>query len=124
MRYYGGYSARTRGAQKSAACLLAATQQASNPQLQRECLAETLDELADESRKPVSKQWAIWIKKVYEVNPLVCPKCGGQMKIVAFIHDAKVIKDIAASLGLQAWRAPPKINKQQTSGICYEQSLD
>ena len=25
------------------------------------------------------------IKRVYEVNPLCCPKCQGQMKVVAFL---------------------------------------
>ena len=26
------------------------------------------------------------IKRVYEVDPLACPKCRGQMKVVAFIE--------------------------------------
>jgi len=26
------------------------------------------------------------IKRVYEVDPLVCAKCGGQMKIISFIE--------------------------------------
>ena len=26
------------------------------------------------------------IKRVYEMDPMVCPKCGGQMKVVAFIE--------------------------------------
>jgi len=26
------------------------------------------------------------IKRVYEVGPLVCAKCGGQMKVIAFIE--------------------------------------
>jgi len=39
----------------------------------------------EELRRVPSKGWAEMIRKVYEVNPLVCPKCGGQMKVVAFI---------------------------------------
>ena len=27
------------------------------------------------------------IKKVYEVDPLICPNCHGQMKVIAFIKD-------------------------------------
>jgi hypothetical protein len=27
------------------------------------------------------------IRKVYEDNPMVCPKCGGQMKVIAFLTD-------------------------------------
>jgi len=30
------------------------------------------------------------IKKIYEVDPLACPKCKGQMRIIAFIEDYKV----------------------------------
>ncbi len=26
------------------------------------------------------------IKRVYEIDPLACPHCGGQMKVVAFIE--------------------------------------
>ena len=43
------------------------------------------------SFKP-SRGWAEMIKKVYEVDPLLCPKCEGQMSIIAFIEDHKVIK--------------------------------
>ena len=34
------------------------------------------------------------IKQVYEIDPLVCPKCYGQMKIIAFIerNQAEVIE--------------------------------
>ena len=30
--------------------------------------------------------WAALIKQVYEVDPLLCDKCGATMKIVAFLH--------------------------------------
>ena len=31
--------------------------------------------------------WARLIQKVYEVNPLCCPKCSGQMRVISFIND-------------------------------------
>ena len=31
-----------------------------------------------------SQSWAMLIKRVYEVDPLSCPQCGGQMAVVAF----------------------------------------
>jgi hypothetical protein len=31
-------------------------------------------------------------KAVYEVDPLMCPKCGGTMKVIAFIEEAVVIE--------------------------------
>ena len=36
------------------------------------------------------------IKRVYEVDPLCCPECGGQMKVVSFIEppQADVIEEI------------------------------
>ena len=43
-----------------------------------------------------SRSWAMLIKRVYEVDPLCCPKCGGQMKVVSFIEppQAEVIEAI------------------------------
>ena len=54
------------------------------------------------------------IKRVYEVDPLCCPKCGGQMKVVSFIEppQAEVIEAILKHCGLWqacAPRAPPDV---------------
>ena len=32
------------------------------------------------------QQWARLIKQVYEADPLLCPRCGGGMPILAFIE--------------------------------------
>jgi hypothetical protein len=32
-----------------------------------------------------SQTWAMLIKRVYELDPLSCPRCGGAMKVIAFI---------------------------------------
>ena len=49
------------------------------------------------------------IRKVYEIEPLICPKCGGQMRIISFIEDYKVIDKIIDHLKLtfKAERPPP-----------------
>ena len=61
------------------------------------------------------------IKRVYELDPMVCPQCGGQMKVVAFIDPRapersdgrqEVIEKILRHCGL--WqsseaRAPPDV---------------
>ncbi len=49
------------------------------------------------------------IRKVYEVDPLICPSCGGQMKIISFIEDPTTIDKIIhyLKLGFQAERPPP-----------------
>ncbi len=49
------------------------------------------------------------IRKVYQINPLICPQCGGRMTIISFIEDLKVIDKIIAHLKLtfMAERPPP-----------------
>ena len=49
------------------------------------------------------------IRKVFELDPLICPSCRGQMKIIAFMEDYKVIDRIIAHLKLtfEAERPPP-----------------
>jgi hypothetical protein len=46
------------------------------------------------------------------VDPLVCPKCQGTMRIISFIEDAQVIRDILKHLGIWLVRSrpPPKIH--------------
>jgi hypothetical protein len=39
-----------------------------------------------------SRGWAEMIRKVYEIDPLICPSCRGQMRIIAFIEDPKAIE--------------------------------
>ena len=40
------------------------------------------------------------IRKVYEVNPLICVKCGATMKIIAFLTDYAVVDRIIDHLKL------------------------
>jgi len=47
----------------------------------------------------------IW--KVYEVDPMTCPKCGGLMKIVAFLTDFSVVDRIIDHLKLTFVAAKP-----------------
>jgi len=49
------------------------------------------------------------IRKVYEVDPMVCPKCGGTIKIIAFIKEYQAIDRIMAHLKLTfvADKPPP-----------------
>ena len=46
--------------------------------------------------------WARLIKRIYEVDPLECPECGGAMKIIRFIERRQidVIKRILRHFGL------------------------
>ncbi len=49
------------------------------------------------------------ILKVYEVDPMVCPKCGETMKVVAFLTEHAVVDRIIDHLKLTfvAERPPP-----------------
>ncbi|MDH4172615.1 MAG: transposase zinc-binding domain-containing protein [Betaproteobacteria bacterium] len=50
--------------------------------------------------------WARLIRKVCEVDPLECPKCGAQMRVIALIQDPAVIERILTWLGLWEPRQP------------------
>jgi len=91
-RFFGAYSARTRGAAK-AKCPVQSTDLLPLPEL---------------IQKP-SANWARLMKKIFEFDPLICPKCGSSMKIKAFITDSKEIIRITKNLGIQEQRAPPKL---------------
>ncbi len=59
-----------------------------------------------------SQTWAMLIKRVYEIDPMVCPQCGGEMNIVSFIDPPQeaVIEKILRHCGLwkaSAPRGPP-----------------
>ena len=67
--------------------------------------------------------WARLIHIVYEVDPLVCAKCGTPMHVIALIDDATVIRRILEHLGLwvprkrrQNQRAPP-VDRKGIAGL-------
>ena len=64
------------------------------------------------------------IKKVYEIDPLICPKCGGLMKVISFIEDYKVIDKIIDHLKLtfKAERPPPPAQAQLS--VAAEERLE
>ncbi len=43
--------------------------------------------------------WARLIRKVYEADPLECPKCKGPMRVIALIEDPAVVRRILQHLG-------------------------
>jgi len=96
VRYVGWYSTRVRGERARKAVPGAAVQ-----------APEDGPEIAARARSA----WARLIHKVYEVDPLECPKCGAPMHVIALIDDATVIRRILEHLGRwaprQNQRAPP-----------------
>ena len=71
-----------------------------------------------------AKGWAEMIRKVYEVDPLLCPTCGGRMKVISFIEDPKTIDRIIRHLELtfEAGRPPPHRQVQQELLMAAEES--
>ena len=61
---------------------------------------------SDESSKEHRKNWARLIQKIYDVDPLICPKYSGKMKVISVIEDQDVIKKILKHLGL--WQVKPR----------------
>ena len=98
-RYYGEYSCRKRGEKKKQA-------KAQQDLVQQEAVTEL------EPKKRASVTWAQCIKKIYEVDPLECPRCKEQMRIVAFLQDTVEIKKIMDSQGIPDYTAPPPLAKE------------
>ena len=63
----------------------------------------------DELRPLPSKGWAEIISKGYEVDPMVCPQCGGRMKGISFLTDYPLVDRIIVHFRLTfvAERPPP-----------------
>ena len=92
VRYYGLYANAHRGKIRKASLT-----------------AFPLRIVEDELRRLPSKGWAAMIRKVYEVDPMLCPKCGGAMKVLAFLTNFSVVDRIIDHLKLTfaADRPPP-----------------
>lgn len=58
-------------------------------------------------KRPAHYLWAVLIARIYEVFPLLCPMCGGQMRIIAFITHSVDIRQILEHIGADS--EPPHI---------------
>lgn len=94
VRYYGWYANRSRGERKKAQKIPTESVPVQNP------------EAESDFKKEAPRQWARLIKKVYEVDPLICPNCQGRMRIISFIEDPAIIQRILTHLGL--WHMPSR----------------
>ncbi len=92
IRYSGWYSNKARGMRKKAA-------QPDEPAAIEE---------DSEYQKACRQRWAMLIQRIYEVDPLACPQCSAQMKVVDFIDppQEEVIQKILKHCGL--WQEPPE----------------
>jgi len=102
-RYYGWYSHRQRGIR--AKLRNVEESESDHVSIDRSALHAAK---FTSGRSPAGSlsTWAILIKRVYEVDPLECPKCRGQMTIISFIERRQrdVIERILRHCGL--WEGP------------------
>ncbi len=106
VRYIGWYSTRCRGERARAAASAVAMGAPEDGQV-----------VAARARWA----WARLIHKVYEVDPLECPKCGAPMHVIALIDDAAVIRRILEHLG--RW-APRQARKNQRAPPADAKGID
>ncbi len=107
VRYYGFYSNVARGKRKK--------------RDSDEFIYSILE--PEEPSTEYKRNWARLIQKIYEVDPLTCPKCSGKMKIISVIEDSEIVKKILKHLDL--WnvkaRPPPRLEK---SSLMSETIID
>jgi hypothetical protein len=85
---YGHYANRTSGARRRGE-------------------SESPEASAEPPRRRCSPTWARLIAKIYQVDPLVCSRCGQKMQIIAFLTDTFAIQRILDHLGLSPPEAAP-----------------
>ena len=66
-------------------------------------------------------------RKVWEVDPLICPHCGAEMKVIALLDDSVVIEKILRHLKLwPAQTAPASLSRAPPPGderiveLCFD----
>jgi Zn-finger nucleic acid-binding protein len=77
-----------------------------------------------EARKAASaalRSWAACVRKVFEVDPVLCAKCGGEMKLVAVVLDDGELDRILAH---QGWPVEFPKTKPSRSPPRREESAD
>jgi hypothetical protein len=107
VRYYGLYANAHRGKIKKASLSPSA-----------------LRVVEEDLKRILSKGWAETIRKVYELDPMVCPKCGGRMKVVAFLTEYAVVDRIIEHLKLRfvADKPPPSHIFEEVALTAAEES--
>jgi len=106
-RYYGAYSSRTRSVQKK---------KLADDSHAQSAIAIIPCSLEPQSIRKASKSWASLIKRVFEVDPLICPKCGAAMRIISFVIDSKEVNRLLKNLDIPAWTIPEPIKSNAPPG--------
>ena len=103
VRYYGWYSNRMRGERRKMA--LEEDDDTEN---------DIINAASYKPRKIPAPTWRECIKKIWEVDPLKCPRCSAEMKIISFIKEKQVIRKILVHLNL--WDTPERARPPPRAG--------
>lgn len=93
IRYYGWYSNKSRGLRKR-------HEREAEEEARKADGVEVIDVSGHQARHIPSKEWRELIKKVWEVDPLCCPKCQSDMRVIALIDCPGLIRHILKHLKL------------------------
>ena len=78
--------------------------------------ATVLDVSDYKPRRIPSKTWRELIKKIWEADPLTCPRCGHEMKSISLINDPDVMERILRHLRLRNQQGDPSGRKNKSAG--------
>jgi hypothetical protein len=95
IRYWGWYANAARGKRRKAGEEVEA----------RPALAG--DDAVDTFTRQARLTWVKLIRRVYQIDPLLCPFCGADMRIIAFVTDFATARAIRRSLKLPAQEPEP-----------------
>ncbi len=106
VRYFGAYSSKARARRNAEELQLQSSSSDNTTQKTHE------PKLSSKQRAALRRRWANLIKRVFKNDPLVCPDCGGELRIISFITDPKIIRKILDHLHKSNTRsrAPPRHN--------------
>jgi hypothetical protein len=84
------------------------------------------------TRRRTSLHWARLLARLYELRPLTCPRCHGQMRLIAFLTEPASIRTLLAHRGEPTTppplapraRAPPELEAEGvgTAAFAFDQS--
>ena len=60
------------------------------------------------NRSPAHHLWAVLLARLFETFPLECPRCGGEMRLVAFVTESEAIQRILTHIGEPTQAPVPK----------------
>ena len=118
LRYHGVFAphSRVRGqvvpAPEPAYPVVAAAPRKKKPMVQAGKAGRP--ERSTEGARTYRIPWVELLAKVFEIDVLACPKCGGRMQLIAFIAGPVVAKRILDHLGLDSTGpplAPPRVGQ-------------